>query len=123
VKVMLDAGRGLLTLLDDVIALTRDDEAQLEDEDCDPQQTARAVARLLHRGRLILHRGQREDSRAERGSAEAARGEPVAEGAAQAVSRRLRSLQPNVFREGRLLVTHPDGWWRQPAGTLLPGLP
>ena len=47
VKVMLEAGRGLLTLLDDVIALTRDDEAQLEDEDCDPQQTARAVARLL----------------------------------------------------------------------------
>ena len=47
VKVMLEAGRGLLTLLDDVIALTRDDDAQLEDEDCDPLQTARAVARLL----------------------------------------------------------------------------
>ena len=47
VKVMLEAGRGLLTLLDDVIALTRDDEAQLEDEDCDPLQTVRAVARLL----------------------------------------------------------------------------
>ena len=44
VKVMLEAGRGLLTLLDDVIALTRDDDEQLEDEDCDPLQTARAVA-------------------------------------------------------------------------------
>jgi signal transduction histidine kinase/HPt (histidine-containing phosphotransfer) domain-containing protein len=47
VKVMLEAGRGLLTLLDDVIALTRDDDEQLEDEDCDPLQTTRAVARLL----------------------------------------------------------------------------
>ena len=47
VKVMLEAGRGLLTLLDDVIALTRDDDEQLEDEDCDPLHTARAVARLL----------------------------------------------------------------------------
>jgi signal transduction histidine kinase/HPt (histidine-containing phosphotransfer) domain-containing protein len=47
VKVMLEAGRGLLTLLDDVIALTRDDDAQREEEDCDPLQTARAVARLL----------------------------------------------------------------------------
>ena len=47
VKVMLEAGQGLLTLLDDVIALTRDDTEQLENEDCDPLQTARAVARLL----------------------------------------------------------------------------
>ena len=47
VKVMLEAGRGLQTLLDDVIALTRDDVEQLEDEDCDPLQTARAVVRLL----------------------------------------------------------------------------
>ena len=47
VKVMLEAGRGLQTLLDDVIALTRDDAEQLEDEDCDPLQTARAVVRLL----------------------------------------------------------------------------
>ena len=47
VKVMLEAGQGLLTLLDDVIALTRDDDEQLQDEDCDPLQTARAVARLL----------------------------------------------------------------------------
>ena len=47
VKVMLQAGRGLQTLIDDVIALTRDDDSQLEDEDCDPMQAARAVARLL----------------------------------------------------------------------------
>ena len=47
VKVMLEAGRGLLTLLDDVIALTRDDDEHLEEEDCDPLHTARAVARLL----------------------------------------------------------------------------
>ncbi len=47
VKVMLEAGRGLQTLLDDVIALTRDDDDALEDEDCDPVQTARAVTRLL----------------------------------------------------------------------------
>ncbi len=47
VKVMLEAGRGLQTLLDDVIALTRDDTQQLADADCDPVQTARAVVRLL----------------------------------------------------------------------------
>jgi signal transduction histidine kinase/HPt (histidine-containing phosphotransfer) domain-containing protein len=47
VKVMLQAGRGLQTLIDDVITLTRDDIDQLEDEDCDPLQTARAVTRLL----------------------------------------------------------------------------
>ena len=47
VKVMLEAGRGLQTLLDDVIALTRDDDDALEDADCDPVQTARAVTRLL----------------------------------------------------------------------------
>jgi signal transduction histidine kinase/HPt (histidine-containing phosphotransfer) domain-containing protein len=47
VKVMLQAGRGLQTLIDDVIALTRDDDDQLEDEDCDPMQAARAVARVL----------------------------------------------------------------------------
>ncbi len=47
VKVMLQAGRGLQTLIDDVIALTRDVDGQLEDEDCDPVQAARAVARLL----------------------------------------------------------------------------
>ena len=47
VKVMLQAGKGLQTLIDDVIALTRDDAGQLEDEDCDPMQAARAIARLL----------------------------------------------------------------------------
>ena len=47
VKVMLEAGQGLLTLLDDVIALTRQDDEQMEEEDCDPLPTARAVARLL----------------------------------------------------------------------------
>jgi signal transduction histidine kinase/HPt (histidine-containing phosphotransfer) domain-containing protein len=63
VKVMLEAGRGLQTLLDDVIALTRDDDDALEDEDCDPAQTARAVTRLLQprawekRLRLALNAG------------------------------------------------------------------
>jgi signal transduction histidine kinase/HPt (histidine-containing phosphotransfer) domain-containing protein len=47
VKVMLQAGRGLQTLIDDVIALTRDEDDNLEDEDCDPLQAARAVTRLL----------------------------------------------------------------------------
>jgi signal transduction histidine kinase/HPt (histidine-containing phosphotransfer) domain-containing protein len=47
VKVMLEAGQGLLTLLDDVIALTRDEDGRLEEEDCDPLQAVRAVARLL----------------------------------------------------------------------------
>jgi len=47
VKVMLQAGRGLQTLIEDVIALTRDDHHPLEEEDCDPLQAARIVARLL----------------------------------------------------------------------------
>jgi signal transduction histidine kinase/HPt (histidine-containing phosphotransfer) domain-containing protein len=47
VKVMLQAGHGLQTLIDDVIALTRDDDGQLEEEDCDPLQAARAVVRVL----------------------------------------------------------------------------
>lgn len=47
VKVMLEAGRGLQTLLDDVIALTRADDDTAREEDCDPAQAARAVARLL----------------------------------------------------------------------------
>ena len=49
VKVLLEAGRGLKTLLDDVIALSRD-EGRFEgqpDEDCDAAQAARTVARLL----------------------------------------------------------------------------
>jgi len=44
---MLQAGRGLQTLIEDVIALTKDDIHLPEDEDCDPVQAARAVARLL----------------------------------------------------------------------------
>jgi signal transduction histidine kinase/HPt (histidine-containing phosphotransfer) domain-containing protein len=47
IKVMLEAGRGLQMLLDDVIALTRDDTSSLADEECDAVQTARAVSRLL----------------------------------------------------------------------------
>jgi signal transduction histidine kinase/HPt (histidine-containing phosphotransfer) domain-containing protein len=49
VKVLLEAGRGLKTLLDDVIALSRDEgEARHSDnEDCDAAQTARTVGRLL----------------------------------------------------------------------------
>ena len=47
VKVMLQAGRGLQTLIDDVIALTRDDDGQWEEEDCDAMQAARAVVRVL----------------------------------------------------------------------------
>lgn len=47
-KVVLEAGRGLKTLLDDVIALSRDDEAQEPaHEDCDAAQAVRTVARLL----------------------------------------------------------------------------
>ena len=48
VKVLLEAGRGLKTLLDDVIALSRDgDVSEASDEDCDASQAARTVARLL----------------------------------------------------------------------------
>ena len=47
VKVMLEAGRGLQTMLDDVIALTRDGNPSGEEEDCDPVQSMRAVSRLL----------------------------------------------------------------------------
>lgn len=48
VKVLLEAGRGLKTLLDDVIALSRDGEgSDPSDEDCDAGQAARTVARLL----------------------------------------------------------------------------
>jgi signal transduction histidine kinase/HPt (histidine-containing phosphotransfer) domain-containing protein len=46
VKVMLEAGRGLKTLLDDVLTLTQDD-SKPSNEDCDPAQAARAVARLV----------------------------------------------------------------------------
>ncbi|MDE2111576.1 MAG: HAMP domain-containing histidine kinase [Alphaproteobacteria bacterium] len=47
VKVLVEAGRGLQTLLDDVIALTQDHNGALSDKECDPVQAARAVARLL----------------------------------------------------------------------------
>ncbi|MGD0142940.1 MAG: ATP-binding protein [Rhizomicrobium sp.] len=49
VKVLLEAGRSLKTLLDDVIALSRDEgeDRHVVDEDCDAAQTARTVARLL----------------------------------------------------------------------------
>ena len=47
VKVMLQAGRGLQTLIDDVIVLTREDGHRPDEEDCDPLQAARVVARLL----------------------------------------------------------------------------
>jgi signal transduction histidine kinase/HPt (histidine-containing phosphotransfer) domain-containing protein len=49
VKVLLEAGRGLKTLLDDVTALSREDgegEPRSE-EDCDAEQAARTVVRLL----------------------------------------------------------------------------
>ncbi|MEI9888690.1 MAG: ATP-binding protein [Rhizomicrobium sp.] len=46
VKVMLEAGKGLQMLLDDMIALARDD-GDGPDEDSDPVQAARAVGRLL----------------------------------------------------------------------------
>jgi len=47
IKVMLQAGRGLQTMIEDVIALTRDNHRPLEEEDCDPVQAARIVSRLL----------------------------------------------------------------------------
>jgi signal transduction histidine kinase len=49
VKVLLEAGQGLKTLLDDVIALSRDDGEtdNTREADCDPAQAARTVTRLL----------------------------------------------------------------------------
>lgn len=48
VQVVLEAGRGLKTLLDDVIALSRDDDPRgPAHEDCDAEQAARTVGRLL----------------------------------------------------------------------------
>jgi len=47
VKVMLEAGKGLQMLLDDVIALSRDESEELPEEDSDPVQAARTVGRLL----------------------------------------------------------------------------
>jgi signal transduction histidine kinase/HPt (histidine-containing phosphotransfer) domain-containing protein len=49
VKVLLEAGRGLKTLLDDIIALANQAEEAIAvpDEGCDAAQAARTVARLL----------------------------------------------------------------------------
>jgi signal transduction histidine kinase/HPt (histidine-containing phosphotransfer) domain-containing protein len=49
VKVLLEAGRGLKTLLDDIIALTSqsDESTAAPEEGCDAAQAARTVARLL----------------------------------------------------------------------------
>ena len=48
VKVLLEAARGLKTLLDDVIALAdQADESSVPEEGCDAGQAARTVARLL----------------------------------------------------------------------------
>jgi signal transduction histidine kinase/HPt (histidine-containing phosphotransfer) domain-containing protein len=46
VKVMLEAGRGLQTLLDDVIALTQGNDDGEAGKECDPVQAARVVTRL-----------------------------------------------------------------------------
>ncbi len=47
VKVMLEAGRGLRTLLDDVITLARADQASTDGDTCDVALAARAVGQLL----------------------------------------------------------------------------
>jgi len=49
VKILLEAGRSLKVLLDDVIALSRDESEvmPLSEDDCDAAQTARIVARML----------------------------------------------------------------------------
>jgi signal transduction histidine kinase/HPt (histidine-containing phosphotransfer) domain-containing protein len=47
VKVMLEAGKALQMLLDDVIALSRDESEEHPEDDSDPVQAARAVGRLL----------------------------------------------------------------------------
>ena len=47
IKVMLEAGRGLRTLLDDVITLAREDSGEQKGDDCDPSLAARAVVQLL----------------------------------------------------------------------------
>ena len=49
VKILLEAGRSLKILLDDVIALSRDESevVPLSEDDCDAAQTARIVARML----------------------------------------------------------------------------
>lgn len=49
VKILLEAGRSLKVLLDDVIALSRDESEvlPLSEDDCDAAQTARIVTRML----------------------------------------------------------------------------
>ncbi|HJW41510.1 MAG TPA: HAMP domain-containing sensor histidine kinase [Rhizomicrobium sp.] len=47
VKVMIEAGKGLQMLLDDVIALSRDESEEHPEESSDPAQAARTVGRLL----------------------------------------------------------------------------
>ena len=49
VKILLEAGRGLKVLLDDVIALARDEAepVALSEDDCDAAQSARTVMRML----------------------------------------------------------------------------
>jgi signal transduction histidine kinase/HPt (histidine-containing phosphotransfer) domain-containing protein len=49
VKILLEAGRSLKTLLDDVIALARDEAepAVLSEDDCDAAQAARTVGRIM----------------------------------------------------------------------------
>ena len=47
VRVLLEAGRGLKTLLDDVIALSQDEGESPPEEISDPAEAARTVARLL----------------------------------------------------------------------------
>jgi signal transduction histidine kinase/HPt (histidine-containing phosphotransfer) domain-containing protein len=47
VKVLLDAGYGLKTLLDDVVALSGGESGPPSNEDCDAAHAARTVARLL----------------------------------------------------------------------------
>jgi len=54
VRVMLEAGQSLKTLLDDVITLTHD-ESQPTDEGCDPAMAARAVVRLAQPRALEKH--------------------------------------------------------------------
>jgi signal transduction histidine kinase/HPt (histidine-containing phosphotransfer) domain-containing protein len=47
VKVLLEAGRGLKTLLDDVIALSQDGEESRVQDECDAAHAVRTVGRLL----------------------------------------------------------------------------
>lgn len=54
VKVLVEAGTALQTLLDDVIALSHDTES-VADEDCDPAQVTRTVGRLLQPGAWEKH--------------------------------------------------------------------